>query len=43
MGAIIEEVDENWREREESLELAVLKVVKGDDRVKTTNFCIGKD
>jgi hypothetical protein len=42
MGAMVEEEDENWREREESLELAVLGAVKDEHRANETSFCIGE-
>jgi hypothetical protein len=43
MGAMIGEADENWRESEESLELAVLEAVREEDLAKKTSFCIGKE
>lgn len=39
----MEEADENCRESEDNLELAVLEAAKEEDLVKKTNFCIGKD
>lgn len=39
---MIEGVVENWREIEESLELAVLIVVRDEGLAKETSFCIGE-
>jgi len=40
IGAIVEEDEENWRDKEESLELAVLEAVTEIDRVKEASFCM---
>ena len=42
MGAIDEdeEEEENWREREQSLEFAVLEAATDERRVKYANFCM---
>ena len=43
MGAIFEEEDENWREREESLEFAVLEAALVVERANKVIICIRKE
>jgi hypothetical protein len=44
MGAMLDEEEENWREKEESLEFAVLEATTDVERVKHSyaNFCMGR-
>jgi hypothetical protein len=43
IGAIAEAVLENCRDREVSLEFAVLKAETEDARERTANFCMGEE
>jgi hypothetical protein len=40
IGAMIDEVDENWRDREDSLEFAVLDVVEALARNEIAILCM---
>jgi hypothetical protein len=42
MGAMVEEVEENWRAREDSLEFAVLEAAMEVARVRNENLCMRK-
>jgi hypothetical protein len=40
---MVDDEDENWRDNEESLELAVLEAVTDVERAKTASFCMRED